>query len=284
MKSAMCEGNRKTTLQKEKATKPIILWLVSLTTLATLYVLFLFSTTSDNQENLVTSVLKEWFSKQPNSPQPSPARYTELKQEIERKRLSLAQRYLAQTEQTQQDLILQEAQALLHQTLPKLMRCWLGTPWDYNGTATTPGEGTIACGYFVSTVLRDAGFRLERVKLSQQASQSIIATFLPRSEMDIQVGMNYSDYVQRVKDFPAGIHIVGLDNHVAFIVTAEDQLESFRFIHSSGANPKKVVDQDEHSASALQNSRYRVIGNLTNHKEVLRKWLLGEPFHTQLTN
>lgn len=41
--------------------------------------------------------------------------------------------------------------------IDSLMPCWYGTPWDFNGCTTEPGKGSIACGYFVSTVLRDAG-------------------------------------------------------------------------------------------------------------------------------
>ncbi|HEY1086629.1 MAG TPA: hypothetical protein VGE37_03005, partial [Archangium sp.] len=35
---------------------------------------------------------------------------------------------------------------------------WAGTVWDFNGTSTVPGEGKIACGYDVTTVLEQAGF------------------------------------------------------------------------------------------------------------------------------
>ena len=34
---------------------------------------------------------------------------------------------------------------------------WKKTAWDFNGTATKPGDGPIACGYFVTTLLRDIG-------------------------------------------------------------------------------------------------------------------------------
>jgi hypothetical protein len=53
----------------------------------------------------------------------------------------------------------------------KLLPYWLGTTWNFNGTTQVPGEGSIACGYFVTTLLRDAGVKLERVKLAQMASE-----------------------------------------------------------------------------------------------------------------
>src|SRR4051812_5282380 len=44
---------------------------------------------------------------------------------------------------------------------------WIGTAWNFYGTSEKPHEGTIACGYFVTTILRDAGVNLARIKLAQ---------------------------------------------------------------------------------------------------------------------
>ena len=41
---------------------------------------------------------------------------------------------------------------------------WIGTKWDFNGISEKPQQGNIACGYFVTTVLRDAGLNLARSK------------------------------------------------------------------------------------------------------------------------
>src|SRR5687768_9423034 len=37
----------------------------------------------------------------------------------------------------------------------RLFPFWEGTDWDFNGTTEVPGKGSIACGYFVTTILRD---------------------------------------------------------------------------------------------------------------------------------
>ena len=50
---------------------------------------------------------------------------------------------------------------------------WMQTPWDFNGHTDTPRKGEIACGYFVTTTLRDIGVRLQRYKLAQQAASVI---------------------------------------------------------------------------------------------------------------
>ena len=51
---------------------------------------------------------------------------------------------------------------------------WLGTKWSYNGYTDEPRNGVIACGYFVSTTLRDLGIQLNRYKTAQKASLDII--------------------------------------------------------------------------------------------------------------
>lgn len=211
---------------------------------------------------------------------PDPVRYQELIKELKDKRHTLARRY--SQARTAQDitLIIRESRKTLNESLPALMRCWLGTAWAMNGTCATPGSGKIACGYFVSTILRDAGFRVERYKLAQQASQNIIATFLPRNEMYVRTGKAYDDFLTEVVSRGPGIRIVGLDKHVAFIVVQPDS--KIRFIHSSGGSPYCVVDEDRENATALKNSQYRVTGDLTGSDDVIHRWLVGEKWPTKL--
>jgi hypothetical protein len=54
--------------------------------------------------------------------------------------------------------------ALINDIIPH----WYGTVWDFNGHTENPRKGTIACGYFVSTTLTDAGFEIDRYKMAQQ--------------------------------------------------------------------------------------------------------------------
>lgn len=206
----------------------------------------------------------------PKSPQPQPEKYASLKEDLAIRRQRLAKRYGNAQSETERNAILQESRTLLEAVLPEMMRCWLGTPWDFHGTSQTPGEGKIACGYFVSTIMRDAGFRLHRIKLAQQASQTILRTFVDKSRTTIRVAVEYQTYLEWVASKPKGVYIVGLDNHVGFIVHNDNGIH---FIHSSGSDPFCVVDEVDEQASALKKSRYRVIGNVTAEKETLKKWL-----------
>jgi len=211
-------------------------------------------------------------------PIPDPAQYAILKEELERKRIDLARRYASARTAGEILEVHTEAKRTLENALPALMRCWLGTPYDFNGTAQMPGDETIACGYFVSTVMRDAGFRIERIRLAQQPSQNIIRTFVPRSQMHIEAGLSYERFLEKFKAHGPGIHIVGLDRHVAFLVAQEDG--EIRFIHSSGGPAKSVVDQDERNAHTLRRSKYRVTGNVTRSDDVIHQWLTNEKLKT----
>lgn len=46
---------------------------------------------------------------------------------------------------------------------------WYGTKWSFNGHTQIPNQGSISCGYFVSTTLSDVGVNVERISLAQQA-------------------------------------------------------------------------------------------------------------------
>lgn len=213
------------------------------------------------------------------APKPNPERYQVLIKELAEKRSQLSARYIqARTAREISDVVT-ESQTTLESALPELMRCWLGTPWDFNGTCKTPGSGKIACGYFVSTVLRDAGFDLERFRLAQQPSQRIIGTFMPRKKMSISAGLAYDQFLNELTDRGPGIRIVGLDNHVGFIVVPESG--DIRFIHSSGAHPYCVVDENRENAGSLQRSSYRVTGNFTRNAEVIHGWLVGQEWPTK---
>lgn len=196
-----------------------------------------------------------------------------MKEEVERWRKDLAARHAKAKTPAEKEQVLVETRRFLEKVMPEMMRCWLGTQWNFHGTSEVPGQGNIACGYFVATVLRDAGFRVDRYKLAQQPSQNILRSFLPRESLNLRVGVPYETYAAEMRASEPGIRIVGLDSHVAFMVTGPD---GFRFIHSSGSKPWCVVDEGEKDAEVLRRSNYRVQGSLTADREVLRRWLAGK--------
>ena len=206
--------------------------------------------------------------------QPDPQTYAVLAKDLKRWRTDLAARYKRATNATERTAVEGDARIILENALPAMMRCWLGTPWDFNGTAKAPGEGKIACGYFVATVLQDAGFRVDRYQLAQQASGNIMQSFLAKNACVLTVGEDYLAFCSRVEKGEPGIYVVGLDTHVAFLVVGGG--EGFRFIHSSGSRPWCVVAESGAEATVLQRSKWRMLGNLTADRAVLKRWLTGE--------
>jgi hypothetical protein len=211
----------------------------------------------------------------PGPPRPDPQAYARLVTDLKRWRGEIATRHRAARNDGERDAAERDARALLETALPAMMRCWLGTPWDFNGTAATPGGGKIACGYFVSTVLMDAGFRVDRYQLAQQPSGNILRTFLAKDQCSLTVGQPYDQFRSATAARDPGIYLTGLDTHVAFIVI--DGSGDFRFIHSSGSKPWRVVDESPEEAGVLRQSRWRMLGNLTADRESIRRWLRQEP-------
>jgi len=204
---------------------------------------------------------------------PDPETYAVLISELERWRLDLAKRHAAAKNEAERKIVIQDARVILETVLPAMMRCWLGTPWDFNGTAAKPGAGRVACGYFVATVLRDAGFQLDRYRLAQQPSENILRSFLPKNSCTLTIGQKYGSFAAGLEKSEPGIYLVGLDTHVAFLVVEAD---GFRMIHASGSRPWCVVDEARDEAHVLEKSNWRMIGNITGDLRLLKRWLLKD--------
>ena len=176
----------------------------------------------------------------------------------------------------QKRTILNEVRTHLETELcQNIFPAWYGTKWDFNGTSKTPGEGKIACGYFVSACLVHVGFNVPRIRLAQQPSQRIIKTFMPRTAMDISSKRSLPDIKKQLMKSGNGIYIVGLDTHVGF-VTVKD--ETITFVHSSyyRATNKSVTAEPYDTKNPLADSKYRVFGKIF-HDDMLIKWLYQTP-------
>ncbi|MCP4810391.1 MAG: hypothetical protein GY913_22730 [Proteobacteria bacterium] len=188
----------------------------------------------------------------------SPATYAERLAAIDQTRTELAARHAAGEQ------VVPEARATIEQALREdIWPAWYGTTWGFYGTSQAPGEGEIACGYFVSTTLRDVGLDVARVELAQQASARIVDTFA--GEPVTTWGEDVDEVLDRLEP---GIHVVGLDYHVAFL----DKTESTtRMCHSSVLEPGAVVCETALTAEAMA-SNVHVTGPLLEDAVVVA-WL-----------
>ena len=169
------------------------------------------------------------------------------------------------------DVDMRAREAFAH-TVLDLLPAWEGTRWAMNGTTQVPGEGTVACGYFVATVLRDAGLQVERVKLAQQGSEDIIRTLTDESTIRRYHGASVGEVLAEHTD--DGVYVVGLDWHVGLLVVVSGEPT---FCHASRSQAKKVLCEDAETARSLR-SRYTVVGALS--QTTIDAWLSQEPLAT----
>jgi hypothetical protein len=164
----------------------------------------------------------------------------------------------------------QKASRLLLKNLSdSVFPAWYGTKWDFNGITNVPQQGLIACGYFVSTTLKHVGFNLNRYKMAQQAASVIINETCGRSFVK---KYNNSDTLLNVlRKKPDGLYVLGLDYHVGFLLVQKGKVY---FVHSDFANGK-VVRELATVSIAFNATVLYVVGQLTNNKVLMNKWLKG---------
>jgi hypothetical protein len=154
---------------------------------------------------------------------------------------------------------------------------WYGTDWDFYGTTQTPKVGQIACGYFVSTVLRDAGAKVQRVSMAQQASENIIKSLTTAKFIKRFSNIPIEKFVADIKNQGEGLYVVGLDNHVGFILRDGNEVW---FVHSSYGEPSEVIKEKAIESLILSGSKYRVTGKISADDNFIIKWLNQTEFPT----
>jgi hypothetical protein len=151
-----------------------------------------------------------------------------------------------------------------------IIPAWIGTAWDFNGTTQTPQKGTIACGYFVTTVLRDAGLDIARIKLAQCASEQLVVSLIQPKYIHRFSNVAMDDFMQSVQQQGYGLYIVGLDNHVGFIYN--DGTGCY-FIHSTFIGTRNVQKEKAADSWVLRQSKYKVLGKISADEKLLDKWI-----------
>lgn len=157
--------------------------------------------------------------------------------------------------------------ASLFQYLDKDMPAyWDETEWDFHGVSRVAGKGEIACGYFVTTLLLDLGFEIDRIRLAQERSGVMIEELTK----DIYISNSLEDTLAHVEGGPdEAIYIIGLDFHTGFI---SHSAEGTFFIHSNYIDRAGVMREYAATSVALGQSGYFMIGNLTANKDLIRNW------------
>ncbi len=197
--------------------------------------------------------------------------YVNLKNEIKSKREQFQKEYTVFEAQQRDSLIEVASEYIFNSIRYEIYPHWYGTPWEFYGRTRVPQKGSIACGYFVTHVLSDAGFNIPYVKWAQSASEYFIKKLsaLNIARFSNKPVSTIKEYLIREGD---GLYLVGLDCHVGFIVV---EGESMKFVHSSYYQPDiGVISEDLDSWNPLRDSNYRVIGKLLS-KQMVINWIEG---------
>jgi hypothetical protein len=147
---------------------------------------------------------------------------------------------------------------------------WFGTRWSFYGNTTIPGDGSIACGYFVTTTLSHAGVKLNRVKLAQCASEEMIRSLVQKQNITHFNSLSFQNFINGISKKGKGIYIIGLDNHTGFIYI--DSINEVRFIHSSGRFPFCVINEKASESVVLEKSNYKVVGKISDDDVFLNNY------------
>jgi hypothetical protein len=202
------------------------------------------------------------------------ADYLVLKDKILHKQKAFRKSYEGATSPEKKKKILQEARAYLLSTIAsEMFPSWYGTTWDFNGTCTEPGNGSIACGYFVTTVIRDMGFVIPRTKWAQIASEELIKNITAKNNIKRYSSTPILKVESAISTWGKGLYIAGLDSHVGFILNYGD---SIRFVHSNYYDAATgVCSQEFDSNNPLKDSGYRVIGKILDD-DMVERWILSK--------
>lgn len=165
-------------------------------------------------------------------------------------------------------------QAFTNCLLTEIVPHWYGTTWAFEGHTETPGQGQIACGYFVSTTLLHTGLNLNRYRLAQQGpadealmlSQGDTVRVVRRSGAAQAMAL----WREQLRD---GLYFIGLDAmHVGYLLKLGARLY---FLHSNYAQPYQVQLQRAEESVLMGFSTF-YLADITFNGRLMEYWLNGE--------
>ena len=149
---------------------------------------------------------------------------------------------------------------------------WYGTTWDYDGITETPGEGSIACGYFVSTTLKHLYFNLNRYKLAQQSGLTGAKTIQMGEDIRKFYPSENKDITEILRlNLKEGLYQVGLSCHVGYLLIRNNEVY---FIHSNYMHSGVMIERAADSDAFVSN--IYVISDITYNDKLTEKWILHE--------
>ena len=203
--------------------------------------------------------------------------YSVAKNKIENQRNTIKTNYLNASSKEKKELLNTSKQLITYNLTYTIIPFWYGTKWSFDGFTEVPKQGTVACGYFVSTTLSHAGFKLNRYKLAQKD---------PKKEAEL---LQINGVIEVIEKSPSelkkyfidtkkdGLYFVGLDFHVGYLLKENNEVF---FIHSNYINHEGVKKEPITESKAFVSKKYYIVA-ITENEKLVEKWILNE---TVLTN
>jgi len=157
----------------------------------------------------------------------------------------------------------------------KIIPHWLGTPWSFEGHTSVPQSGEIACGYFVSTTLKDVGFNLNRYKFAQQLPVNEAKTLsLGKPLLEINNNSTFERINSLKQLLKEGIYFIGFDqSHVGYIQKKNNQLF---LIHSNYIGAEGVVIEKIEDSEVFSYYNRIYIAEISHNNVLFQKWVNNE--------
>ncbi|MEM6772713.1 MAG: hypothetical protein AAF597_19195 [Bacteroidota bacterium] len=156
--------------------------------------------------------------------------------------------------------------------IDRIIPYWEQTPWSFEGHTATPGEGSIACGYFVSTTLRDLGINLNRYHLAQQGPENEAKSLaLDAPILRISEANNQAKIDTVTNRLEAGVYFIGFNaNHVGYLLKRNGTVY---LIHANYAGLNGVEAENIAESTVFSGFSALIIVPLSNNEALLEAWV-----------
>lgn len=162
--------------------------------------------------------------------------------------------------------------AFADQLVDKIIPHWYGTPWSFGGHTTVPNQGEIACGYFISTTLRDMGINLNRYKLAQKSpidEAKMISCGSVINKVVQDSSEKAFEEIDRLTE--EGLYFIGFDEgHVGYLLKREGELF---LIHSNYFSPVSVCMETLKESRVFKRfTKFHLVA-ISHNDTLLQRWL-----------
>ncbi len=185
--------------------------------------------------------------------------YEQTLDRIEDARRELARQFAAATGRAERDRIRTRArQYVVAAIRDRIFPAWMGTPWGLGKSSTSlrphQQEMTVGCSYFVTSVLLNAGLRLDsRYRFAQAPALRIQRALAPaRADLHRFLSIPAAELDAGIAALGDGLYLIGLNNHIGFVTVTGDRVE---IVHASYVAPRVVKVEPVLESPVIENSR-----------------------------